>query len=92
MIGFLLQLTLGIALPWALVRWDMTRLAPARRARAWPDSSLLAAAVAFGPLCLPFHFVKTRGWLWGLLLGALALLGCALGAALPGMLLEALEP
>lgn len=28
--------------------------------RAWPPSSRDAAIIAFGPLCLPFHFLRTR--------------------------------
>ncbi len=65
--------TLGTIL---LVAWDERRLDEAAQDRAWPLSTRLAAALAFGPLCLPVHFWRTRRTLVGTLLGfgALALL------------------
>ena len=65
----LLSFALGIAIPAWLVRFDMRRLSEERLARAWPDVSLWVAVVAFGPLCIPVHFWKTRRSLLGLLLG-----------------------
>lgn len=42
------------------VAWDERRLSPEQLDRAWPLSTRLAAAVAFGPLCIPVHFWRTR--------------------------------
>jgi hypothetical protein len=66
---FALQLALGIVVPWWIVRRDLRRLDEARLGRAWNDASLWMSLVMFGPLCLPFHFTKTRRSIWGLLLG-----------------------
>jgi hypothetical protein len=73
---FTLSFALGIAVPALIVRRDLARLTGEPLARAWPDSSLWAAVVLFGPFCLPVHFIKTRrNWL-GLALG-IAWLACA---------------
>jgi hypothetical protein len=66
---FAIELALGIAVPYFILRRDFARLLPEQLDRAWPPSSFWAALVAFGPICLPFHFVKTRRSLWGLVLG-----------------------
>jgi hypothetical protein len=68
---FVLELALGIALPGLIVREDLRRLNGERLARAWNDASFWAAVVAFGPLCLPFHFGKTRRSLFGVVVGVL---------------------
>ena len=70
-----LSFVLNAALPYLIVRYDLKRLSPERLARAWPDASVLSAVYAFGPLCLPVHFTKTRrSWLgFGLGLGVCAL-------------------
>lgn len=74
---FSLSFTLGIAVPALIVRRDLGRLQGESLSRAWPDASLWAAVVVFGPLCVPVHFIKTRrSWL-GLLLG-LGWLACAI--------------
>jgi hypothetical protein len=77
-----LSFVLNAALPYLIVRYDLKRLSPERLARAWPDASVLSAIYAFGPLCLPVHFTRTRrSWLgFGLGLGvcALTVLGQAL--------------
>ena len=74
---FSLSFALGIAVPALIVRRDLARLQGEPLARAWPDASLWAAVVVFGPLCVPVHFIKTRrSWL-GLLLG-LGWLACAM--------------
>ena len=74
---FTLSFALGIAVPALIVRRDLQKLTGEPLARAWPDASLWAAVVVFGPLCLPVHFIKTRrSWL-GLALG-LGWLACAL--------------
>lgn len=64
-----IELALGILVPWWIVRRDVKRLDAERLARAWPESSFWSAVVLFGPLCLPFHFVRTRRSILGLLLG-----------------------
>jgi hypothetical protein len=69
------------ALTFLVVILDERRLSEERLERAWPPTSRDAAIVAFGPLALPIHFIKTRGHLKSArgLLGLL--LGLALGAA-----------
>jgi hypothetical protein len=52
-----LVMLLGLALPYAVQRWDRRRLAPARRERAWNTASWAAALYAFGPLSM-------IGWCW----------------------------
>jgi hypothetical protein len=69
-LSYAVQLVLGILVPWAIVRFDMKRLPPERLDHAWTEASFWMAIVAFGPLCLPFHFTKTRkNRLIGLALG-----------------------
>jgi hypothetical protein len=66
---FTVSFALGIAVPAWIVRRDLTRLTGEPLSRAWPDASLWAAVVMFGPLCLPIHFIRTRrNWL-GVALG-----------------------
>ena len=87
---FTLSFALGIAVPWQIVRRDLTHLTGKRLARAWPDASVWAAVVVFGPLCLPVHFIRTRrSWL-GLALGVGWLLGAILAISLPIELLARL--
>jgi hypothetical protein len=78
-VALIVQLALGIALPAWMLRFDERRLSQGMLARAWPKASFWSAVVAFGPLCLPVHFVRTRRSVAGLLLGLLAL-AVALGA------------
>jgi hypothetical protein len=59
-LSYLVSFALGIALPALIVRRDVARLSGEQLARSWPDSSLWSAVVAFGPLCLPVHFLRTR--------------------------------
>jgi purine-cytosine permease-like protein len=70
-VAFALQLALTIALTAGVVRRDERRLPPERLARAWNVASFCSAVVAFGPLCIPVHFVRTRRNLIGVLLGLL---------------------
>jgi hypothetical protein len=70
-VAFALQLALTIALTAGVVRRDERRLPPERLARAWNVASFWSAVVAFGPLCIPVHFVRTRRNLIGVLLGLL---------------------
>jgi len=84
---FTLSFVLGIAVPALIVRRDLARLSGEPLARAWPDASLWAAVVVFGPLCLPVHFIRTRrSWL-GLLLGLGWLVLATLLSSLPSELL-----
>jgi hypothetical protein len=84
---FTLSFMLGIAVPATIVRRDLRRLTGEPLARAWPDASLWAAVVVFGPLCLPIHFIRTRrNWL-GLALGIVWLVGAILLISLPVELL-----
>ncbi|MFO0571678.1 MAG: hypothetical protein U0263_38980 [Polyangiaceae bacterium] len=66
---FSVQLALGILVPWWIVRRDMRKIPETELDRAWTDPSFWSAIVLFGPLCLPFHYVKTRRSLLGLGLG-----------------------
>jgi hypothetical protein len=63
------QLALGILVPWWILRRDLLQLDDERLGRAWTLPSFWSAIVLFGPLCLPFHFAKTRRSLRGLGLG-----------------------
>ena len=50
-------LTFGVV--WTDERW-LAQNRPELLDRAWPSSTRLSAAIAFGPLCLPIHFWRTR--------------------------------
>jgi hypothetical protein len=69
-----LQLALGIVLPAWIVRRDEHRLSNDRLQFAWPEASFWCAVVAFGPICVPVHFWRTRRSLRGLAVGFLWLL------------------
>ena len=86
LVVILLMLPFNYLIPWWIVRRDMRALAPARLARCWNSASLGSAILAFGPLCLPFHFVKAHGLLKGLALGVAWTLA---GLLLPALGLEA---
>jgi hypothetical protein len=47
----------------------MRRSSRERLSRGWNVASFWSAVVAFGPLCLPVHFVRTRRSLLGFLEG-----------------------
>ena len=77
-----MSFVLNVALPYLVVRYDLNRLSEERLARAWPDASVLSAVYAFGPLCLPVHFTRTRrSWL-GFALGLVACVLTLLAQAL----------
>ena len=84
---FTVSFALGIAVPVGIVRRDLTRLKGEALARAWPDASLWAAVVMFGPLCLPVHFIKTRRIWLGVALGLAWFAGALLLISLPVELL-----
>ena len=69
----LVQFFASIFVTAGIVQFDIRRLPPSQKERAWPDSSVWAAAFWFSPLCLLIHFVRTRRSLLGLLLGVVAL-------------------
>ena len=80
-----LSFVLNVALPYFVVRYDLKRLSEERLARAWPDASVLSAVYAFGPLCLPVHFARTRrSWLGF----ALGLTACALTLLAQALIVE----
>jgi protein-S-isoprenylcysteine O-methyltransferase Ste14 len=87
---FSFQLALGILVPWLILRRDFARLAPPALDRAWNPASFWMAIVMFGPLCLPFHFVKTRRSLLGLLMGLGWMLAAFVAIGLVASALEAL--
>jgi hypothetical protein len=67
---FSLSFALGIAVPAVILDCDLVLLEGEALARAWPDASLWAAVVTFGPFCLPIHFIRTRRSLAGIGWGA----------------------
>jgi hypothetical protein len=77
------QIALGIALPVWVIRGDLRGLSAERLARAWLDSTVWSAVVAFGPLALVVHFTRTRRSVLGFGLG----LGWAVLAMMLGGLL-----
>ncbi len=82
---FALDAALGIFVCSWILRRDLRRLVGVELERAWPDASLWMAVVMFGPLSVPFHFIRTRRSLAGLDL-ALFWLGLAVGlSSLPGL-------
>jgi hypothetical protein len=62
---------LNVVLPYAIVRYDRTRLAQAELARGWNQATFACAIYFFGPLSLPAHFWVTRRKPAALLLGAM---------------------
>jgi hypothetical protein len=68
-VGFVFQLVMGVVLTAKIVGRDMRRSPPERLARAWNSASFWSAVVAFGPLCIPVHFARTRRSVLGFLLG-----------------------
>ena len=69
-LDYVASLIVSTAAAFAIVLLDERWLPPAELDRAWPPTSRASAIVAFGPLCLPVHFWRTRrslaGVLWGL--------------------------
>lgn len=79
---FVLQLTLGILTPHWIVRLDSSRLDRTLWLRTWPPASHWCAVVAFGPVAVLVHFLRTRRSAGGVVLGLLG----SLISLLPGML------
>jgi hypothetical protein len=84
------QLGVTLLLSWWVLRRDLTRLGPKELARTWNPASFWAALVAFAPLCIPVHFVKSRRSWSGLGLGILWMLGVVLAASLTSAGMELL--
>jgi hypothetical protein len=63
-VGEILLYTLSFVLEIASATWvlkrDVRRLGGVLLERAWPESTMWMAAVMLGPLCLPWHFIRTR--------------------------------
>ena len=81
MIEFSAAFFLNSSLTFAVVFTDERWLAhshPELLDRAWPASTRLSAAIAFGPLCLPIHFWRTRTSVLRRLLGLAAAAGVIL--------------
>jgi hypothetical protein len=57
------------ALIFVIVLRDEKRLPPEKIDRAWPPASRASAVIAFGVLCLPVYFGRTRRSFGGVLLG-----------------------
>lgn len=76
-LSLIVQVVAGVTFPALIVSGDLRRLQGARLERAWPDATVLSAALAFGPLCLVVHFVRTRRSWGGLLLGLAWTVACA---------------
>jgi len=70
---------LNIVVPYAIVRYDRSRLHPDQLARAWNRPSFACAIYFFGPLSIPAHFWVTRrrpvALVQGVLLSTLVLAG-----------------
>ena len=82
-ISVAIQIALGIAVPVWVIRRDLRGLSAERLSRAWLDSTVWSAVVAFGPLALIVYFTRTRRSFLGFGLG---LLWAAATLALGGML------
>lgn len=84
---YVLSFALSIAVTAIIVRRDLARLQGEELARCWPDASLWAAVVIFGPLSLPIHFLRTRRSFAGADMGLLALLVALVATSVPVELL-----
>jgi len=89
-LSLVVQMALGIVVPWWIVRRDLRRRPPEELARAWNDASFWTAIVAFGPLCIPVHFIKTRRSLWSVFEGTDWMVVAILAIAEPSARLQAL--
>jgi hypothetical protein len=87
---FALQFALGIALTYALQRWDRSRLPEEQRENAWNTATWGAVLMWFGPLCMPaWGWVTRRGK--GLLYGIFGLAGGALVTLLIALVGEVVD-
>ncbi|MBN1607760.1 MAG: hypothetical protein JW940_14075 [Polyangiaceae bacterium] len=86
LLALCLQIATNMFVPWLVVHRDVARIRADWRARCWPETTLLASVVAFGPLCLPVHFVRTRRRPLGLVLGLVWMLAAFVLSALVGLI------
>ena len=84
LIAIVTQMATGIVLPALLVRWDERRLSEKLQDRCWPKASFWCAVVAFGLLCVPVHFCRTRRSVLGLVQGLLWAVAIAAAIAVTG--------
>lgn len=87
----LVQLLLSVFVTAWVVRRDMKRLTAEQLARCWNDASLWVAVVAFGPFCLPVHFVKSRRSVAGGLLGVIWMVAVFVALGVVGSILGELS-
>lgn len=90
-LDLLLQIVLGVVFTAWVIRRDMRRAPPVRRARSWNDASFWSAVVAFGPLSIPVHFIRTRRSFAGLVLGLAAMAAVFAALALVSAALDAVS-
>lgn len=83
-----LEFVAAIAVSVLIVTRDVKRLPPEQLARAWPTTSIWSAVALLGPLCIPFHFTRTRRSLLGFALGLAWLAAAAATLEAFGWLLE----
>ncbi len=88
MLIFVLSLVVSTGGAFYVVWRDDRTLTPEQEYRAWPETSRLAAVVAFGPLCLPIHFWRTRRSALGLALGFGYMIAITIASGLLGALIE----
>jgi len=79
---------LNIVVPYAIVRYDRSRLHADQLARAWNRPSFACAIYFFGPLSLPAHFWVTRRKPTALVLGAILTTAVLGGEWVLGSILE----
>ena len=70
-VSFVVELVVSLFATAWVVRRDMRSLPPQRYARSWNAASFWSAVVAFGPLCIPVHYIRTRRSPWGAVLGVI---------------------
>ncbi|HWP07448.1 MAG TPA: hypothetical protein VNN72_16970 [Polyangiaceae bacterium] len=83
-----LEFVAAIAVTVLIVTRDVKRLPPQQLERAWPTTSIWSAVALLGPLCIPFHFMRTRRSLRGVGLGLAWLAGAGVALEAFGWLLE----
>ena len=71
-----------------VLRLDERRMTVVERARAWPSTSRVAAAVVFGIMCLPIHYGRTRRTALGIVAGFGVAGAIAAVSSIPDVLLE----
>ena len=82
-VDYLLAWLVAMPATYAILRVDEAHLSEKQLEHAWPATSRNAAVVAFGPLCLLVHFVRTRrSFALGLMFGIAAFVAVAVTHAL----------